>query len=102
MQAIEQNPECSVEENLQKVIDGMGLDPQNVAEIKEAFKVLDAIQEKSLDLEEKKKEGVTRVGWLQGQMSEIAPNDDKDGEIIISQIENGVQSALDNTLLQEI
>lgn len=98
---IEKNPNRPIEETISEILRKMNLKAEDVNEINAAFATLDSINKNALDLSEKKKNGMTRNGWIAEKLSQI-PQKSEESEKIISQIEEGIQTAVDNTLSQDI
>ncbi len=99
---IESNPNDSIEEVIEKMSGDMDLSSEEMSEIEESFKTLDAINEKSKALEEAREEGRTRIGWIEDQVDKLSTVSGLPAEEIISEINKGADEALNNTLNQEL
>ena len=100
LSTVESNPDMSVEEALKSALEGMDLNPEGIKEIEESFKILDAINEKSLSLANARKERKTRHGWLTDQLTEISELNVNNNEDIIPDIDKGTEDVLKNKLTQ--
>ncbi len=99
---IESNPNDSIEEVIKNMMGEAELSSEELAEIEEAFKTLDAINEKSKDLEEARQEGKTRIGWIEDQVKNLSEASGIPSVEIISEIQKGTDEALNNTLNQDL
>ena len=95
IEAIESNPDQSVETTINEIASKMDITPEDLAEINDAFKTLDSINEKSKDLANSKK-SMTRQGWIKKQLDDVARQAGDNAENIISQIEKGVDEGYGN------
>ena len=96
------NPGSSVEDIIKSAISDFDLNEDELNEIEESFKLLEAINAKAIDLSKVRKEGLTRNGWIEKQFGEIAKKSGNDADAILSEIEKGINDGLNNSLNQEI
>lgn len=96
--AIEANPEVPVEDVLKTAGANFGVNPDGMKEIEEAFRILDVVDEKAKDLGKARKDGMTRNGWVEKQLTNIAEKVGEDGSEVISVIQKGTEDGLTKTL----
>lgn len=99
---IESNPNDSIEEVIKNMMGELDLSSNDIAEIEESFKTLDAINEKSKDLEDAREDGKTRIGWIEDQVNNLSEASGILSSEIITEINKGTDVALNNTLNQDI
>lgn len=97
---IQRNPEVPVEETIKSLLQGMVLTPEDITEISDAFTILDTINENAVDLSKKRKEGMTRNGWVQEKLSNLDEHLNDYSDKVNSQIEQGIKEAIDINLLE--
>lgn len=99
---LELNPNTPIEDIINNISDEMCLNPKDLTELNSIFNMLDSIRENATDLAQKKVSGMTRAGWIEERLSIISESSDENPEKLISQIVEGVQSGVDDTLSQEV
>lgn len=99
---IESHPETSVEDLLKKIGAESGLSSEDLLELDDSFKTMEAIEKNSIELSEARKEGKTRSDWFNEKLSGIAEKCGSQAQTFIDEVENGIKTASDNILSQEI
>ena len=99
---LEQSPNVPLENLIREISVEMYLTPEDMTEITEVFSTLDLIHTNAVDLAKKKENGMTRIGWIEERLSNISTSSESNQEIVISQIVDGVQSGMNNTISQEV
>lgn len=101
LDALKDNPSLPVDEVVKTVAKEFNFSPEEMSELEESFKILDTINDKAAALEEARKDGKTRNGWVKEELSKISDSCGSKGEAILSEIANGTKTGLDNILTQE-
>lgn len=99
---LELTPNAPIEDIISEMSTEMDLTPEDLTELNSAFKALDSIRENAQDLAEKKESGMTRTGWIEERLSNVSESSNENPEMVISQIVEGVQSGVNETLSQEV
>ncbi|MDE6042772.1 MAG: hypothetical protein K2G07_04400 [Muribaculaceae bacterium] len=100
LQKIQSQPNQDIEESIYSAISDLGLNSEDIETIKEAFSTIDTIQEYASDLSAKRKNGLTRNGWIKEQLCAIEEQSGDKAKIVIEQIEDGVQRGFNHASQQ--
>lgn len=95
LEEIGRNPNVPVEETIKSLLQRMDLTPEDITEISDAFSTLDAINDNAADLSKKRKDGMTRNGWVLEKISNLDEHLNDYSETFNSQIEQGILKAID-------
>ena len=96
---VEAHPDLSIEDVIDSLAGKYALSADDIAEIHEAFSMLNAINDKAIDLAEKKAEGRTRNGWVCSQLDSLSDRVGDDS--VVTEIVSAVKSEVDNIESQD-
>ena len=91
---VEAHPGQSVESTIKTLGSKFNLTEDELSEILESFSILDSINEKAIDLENARKEGMTRNGWVTKQLETITEAAGDESVEVISQMGEGIENAV--------
>ena len=102
LEAIQANPEVSIDVAMKSVAAESGFSADDMQEIEECLKTLDKINIKTQELDEARRGGTTRDGWLKSELTDVAKFAGSNVEEVLSEIEKASEIGLNDSLTQEI